>query len=100
MYIGVDNGSEFCRGSSRKETEWNEVLREVNAHLYSYEPNFDIRKNLIERSHLSDDEELYIPRGSQMGKRETFLQEAIDYQSYLNQLRPHSGIGMHGRTPL
>ena len=99
IYIGVDNGSEFCRGSSRKETEWNEVLREVNAHLYSYEPNFDIRKNLIERSHLSDDEELYIPRGSQMGTRETFLQEAIDYQSYWNQLRPHSGIGMDGRTP-
>jgi len=97
--IGVDNGSEFCSGSSCKETEWNEVLREVNAHLYSYEPSFDIRKNLIERSHLSDDEELYIPRGIHMGTRESFLKEAIDYQSYWNQYRPHSGIGMDGRTP-
>jgi hypothetical protein len=97
--IGVDNGSEFCSGSTRKEEEWNQVLSEVNAHLYSYEPNFDIRKNLIERSHLSDDEELYIPRGIHMGTRESFLKEATDYQSYWNQYRPHSGIGMDNHTP-
>lgn len=97
--IGVDNGSEFCSGSARKEEEWNQILAEVNAKLYSYEPSFDIRKNLIERSHLSDDEELYIPRGSQMGTPETFLTEVKDYQTYWNCHRHHSGIGMDNQTP-
>lgn len=97
--IGVDNGSEFCSGSPRKEQEWNQILTEVNARLYSYEPSFDVRKNMIERSHLSDDEELYIPRGTHMGSKETFLEEVKDYQSYWNTYRPHSGIAMDGCTP-
>lgn len=79
MIIGFDNGSEFCSGSKRKEEEWNQILRSMNAGVYSYEPNFDIRKNLIERSHLTDDEELYIPRGIFMGTKQGFLKEVADY---------------------
>jgi transposase-like protein len=97
--IGVDNGTEFCAGSQRKEQEWNEVLAQVQAHLYSYEPRFDIRKNLIERSHLTDDEELYIPRGSRMGTRDQFHTEVTLYSRYWNFIRAHSGQGMHNRTP-
>lgn len=99
MRIGFDNGMEFCGGSKRKEEEWNKLLATVNAGIYSYEPRFDIRKNLIERSHLTDDEELYIPRGRYMGDRQLFLKEVTDYQYYWNFQRPHSGIGMNNRTP-
>ena len=97
--MGIDNGSEFCSGSQKKEDEWNDLLSTIQTHIYSYNPNFDIRKNLIERSHLTDDEELYIPRGEYMGTKETFIQEASNYSYYWNHTRSHSGIGMNGRTP-
>ncbi len=99
MDIGFDNGMEFCGGSKRKEEEWNRLLAVTRARVYSYNAGFDIRKNLIERSHLTDDEELYIPRGPYMGSKKTFMKEAADYLSYWNYERPHSGIGMHNRTP-
>ena len=99
MSIGFDNGMEFCGGSKRKEEEWNTILQTVQAGIYSYNPHFDIRKNLIERSHLTDDEELYIPRGNYMATKALFMKEAADYLYYWNYQRPHSGIGMQNRTP-
>lgn len=99
IIIGEDNGVEFCSGSKRKEQDWNDLLTLLNASVYSYEPGFDIRKNLVERSHLTDDEELFIPRGHLMGTKETFRTEVINYAYYFNVLRPHTGIGMQGRTP-
>lgn len=99
MSVGFDNGMEFCGGSKRKEEEWNAILSTVTAGIYSYNPHFDIRKNLIERSHLTDDEELYIPRGNYMGNKDAFMKEASDYLYYWNYQRPHSGIGMNNRTP-
>jgi transposase-like protein len=99
IVVGFDNGGEFCSGSTRKEDGWNELLGVMNARVYSYEPRFDVRKNLIERSHLSDDEELYISRGWNMGTKEGFIEEVSNYALYWNYERPHSGIGMYDRTP-
>ena len=99
IVVGFDNGMEFCAGSKRKEEEWNQILSCVNTAIYSYEPRFDIRKNLIERSHLTDDEELYIPRGIYMKTKHEFVQEVSDYAYYWNFKRPHSGIGMYDKTP-
>lgn len=97
--IGMDNGLEFCLGSKKKEDEWNKVLSVLNASVYQYDPTFDIRKNLIERSHRTDDEALYIPRGIFMTNKYTFHQEVIAYADYWNTKRPHTGIGMQKRTP-
>ena len=97
--IGMDNGLEFCKGSQRKEDEWNRILSVLNASVYQYHPNFDIRKNLIERSHRTDDEWLYIPRGIYMTTKQNFHQEVINYVDFWNRKRPHTGIGMNKRTP-
>jgi predicted DNA-binding protein YlxM (UPF0122 family) len=97
--IGMDNGLEFCLGSQKKEDEWNRILSVLNASVYQYHPNFDIRKNLIERSHRTDDEALYIPRGIYMTCKQNFHQEVIDYVDYWNRERPHTGISMNRRTP-
>lgn len=99
MVFGFDNGTKFCSGSSRKEMDWNRIVSAMNARIYSCEPRFDIRKNLIERSHLSDDEELYISRGIFMNTKKNFIKEVTDYASYWNTQRPHSGIGMADQTP-
>ena len=57
-------------------------------------------KNLIERSHRTDDEEFLIPRGEFIHTEEEFMKEARSYGTYWNTTRSHSGIGMQGRTPL
>jgi len=41
-----------------------------------YNPNWDIRKNLIERSHRSDDEEFLIPFGDIMTTKDKFMSHA------------------------
>lgn len=97
--IGMDNGLEFCLGSKKKENEWNAVLSVLNASAYQYHPNFDIRKNLIERSHRTDDEWLYIPRGIYMTDKHSFHKEVIEYSDFWNRKRTHTGIGMNKRTP-
>ena len=98
--IGTDRGSEFFSGSDRKKLEWNKNLSVLNASIYSYESKFDTRKNLIERSHRTDDEEFFVPRGRFIKGKKTFLHEAENYFKYFNSLRPHTGIGMNGVTPL
>lgn len=98
--VGQDNGLEFCSGSVDKEGEWNKALAPLNAHLYSYHVGHDVRKNLIERSHRIDDEELYVPRGKHFTSQEAFLKEAQDFLCYYNGARPHTGIAMDRKTPL
>lgn len=97
--VGIDNGVEFCSGSERKEAEWNQILQPLNCQIYSYEPGHDIRKNLIERSHRTDDEELYVPRGIYMKDIASFMEETKKYQYYFNFQRQHTGIGMNNKTP-
>ena len=97
--VGMDNGVEFCSGSPIKQTHWNNILSVLDAQMYSYHPGHDIRKNLIERSHLSDDDELYVSRGKLMGTLSEFMREARGYAYYCNFERPHSGIAMKDRTP-
>ena len=98
--IGTDNGCEFFSGSERKKGEWNAHFRYLNAEIYSYTPGWDVRKNLIERSHKTDDEEFFVPRGKFIHNKKSFLKEAVNYSYYFNCQRPHSGIGMNNRTPL
>ena len=98
--IGTDNGCEFFSGSERKKEEWNAHLKLLNAEIYSYNPGWDVRKNLIERSHKTDDEEFFVPRGKFINDKKSFMKEAVNYSHYFNCQRPHSGIGMKNRTPL
>ena len=98
--VGQDNGVEFCSGSPKKAIDWNNTLKPLNASIYTYNPYWDIRKNLIERSHRTDDEEFLIPRGEFIHTEKEFMNEARNYGTYWNTGRSHSGIGMHGRTPI
>jgi hypothetical protein len=100
IIIGTDNGSEFYSGSKTKEAKWNELLGIFNASIYSYNLGFDVRKNLIERSHRTDDEAFFVPRGRFIKGKKTFLLEAEGYTQYWNSMRPHQGIEMNEMTPL
>ncbi len=79
--------------------EWNELLLEVDAEIDCYNPNWDIRKNLIERLHRSNDEEFLIPFGASIKTKKQFMTQAQEYSEYWNTLRGHRGKGMYGKTP-
>ena len=98
--IGMDNGAEFCLGSEKKLDDWNRSLAFLNASAWAYNPKWDIRKNLIERSHRTDDEEFFVPKGYLFKGKKSFLKEAKNYFIFFNSERTHSGHGMNGMTPL
>jgi len=97
--VGFDGGTEFCSASEKKLSSRQKRLSPLNVEIYQYNWPKDVRKNLIERSHKTDDEEFYIARWSKIKDRETFLRESKDWFLYYNQYRDHSGIGMNGLTP-
>lgn len=97
--LHTDGWGEFFSWSTKKQQEWNDLLLLLDASIDCYNPNFDIRKNVIERSHRSDDEEFLIPFGAEMKTKEPFMIQAQEYSDYWNTKRSHSGHGMDGRTP-
>ena len=100
IHMHTDWWAEFFSNSMPKQAEWNRILSELNSSIDCYNPNWDIRKNVIERSHKSDDEELLIPFGDDFETLNSFMKHWQEYNDYRNKKRPHSGHAMNGRTPL
>jgi len=95
----TDWWSEFFSNSEKKKQEWNDVLKELDCDIDCYNPNWDIRKNLIERSHRSDDEEFLIAFWTDMKTKNQFMNKAQDYNDYRNKSRIHSWKWMNNMTP-
>ncbi|MCL0094358.1 hypothetical protein M1N58_00450, partial [Dehalococcoidales bacterium] len=53
----------------------------------------------VERSHRSDDEELYIPFLLNIQNGQELLEKVVSWQYFYNLVRPHYGTGMNGKTP-
>ncbi len=99
IVVGMDNGLEFCRGSETKLAEWNQILLLLNTRAYQYSPYFDVRKNLVERSHRVDDTHFLVPRGLLLINKQIFLEEVTNFFHFYNFIHPNSGIGMDDKTP-
>ena len=97
--VGMDNGAEFCSGSKEKLAIWNSILKNLSAQAYQYNPYFDVRKNIVERSHRTDDSHFLVPRGDLLTNKEVFLREATDFYHYYNFQKHHTGENMFDRTP-
>ncbi len=93
----MDMGGEFYSGSKRKQKNWNDHFLKYNAYVYDTE-GAKWKQNLVERSHRTDDEEFYCPRGDKVHTITEFLLEAQFWIIYFNN-RSHSGIGMNGLSP-
>ncbi|MCL0093188.1 hypothetical protein M1N92_06030, partial [Dehalococcoidia bacterium] len=59
----------------------------------------DFYNGRVERSHRSDDEELYIPFLLNIQNGQELLEKAMGWQYFYNLVRPHYGTGMNGKTP-
>lgn len=98
--IFIDGGTEFCGGGDAKLEAWNTYFAPLNATIVRYEGARDTRKNPIERTHRSDDEEFLIPHTLSCTSLETFMHTASQWHTTWNTTRSHQGSAMNGRTPL
>lgn len=89
--------AEFCSASLRKLKNWNKRLSGYNVNVYDT-GGAKWKQNLVERSHRTDDEEFYCPRGEFINTKSDFIIEGqnwiIDYNN-----RPNDGIGLNGISP-
>ena len=97
--IGFDWWTEFCSASPIKLALRQKKLKPLNVVVYQYDWPKDVRKNLIERSHKTDDEEFYIPRSYKIHDRDSFVKEAHERHLYYNKYREHSWKCMNWFTP-
>ena len=97
IYIQVDGGSEFCSGSKRKLQTWNDNLSKYNVEVYDTD-GIKWKQNIVERSHKTDDEEFYCPRGEFIQTKSDFLIEGQSWIIYQNH-RSNDGIGLNGLSP-
>lgn len=95
--IQMDMGCEFYSGSKRKQKIWNEELKKYNVYVYDTE-GIKWKQNIVERSHRTDDEEFYCPRGDMINSKTEFMVEGQFWIRYYNY-RPNDGIGLNGISP-
>lgn len=97
MHIQIDGGTEFCCASQKKLEQWNNYLDRYNVEVYDTD-GVKWKQNLIERTHRTDDEEFYCPRGEFINSKSDFLVEAQHWLIYQNH-RSNDGIGLNGLSP-
>jgi hypothetical protein len=95
--VMFDGGVEFCSANEEKLREWQKFFSAYGVHVDHTRGDKRLQ-NLVERSHRSDDEEFYCPRGLNMNTKQNFLIEAQKWNIYWNCDRFHSGID--GMTPV
>jgi len=100
IHIQLDNGSEFCSGSVKKETEWNDKLAMFNARISSIPAGAKHLQALVENSHRADDESFLSIHAERCNNTKQFIDKAQQWQDTWNTARGSYGICMNGMTPL
>jgi putative transposase len=97
----TDSGEEFGGKSPRTLEELQKALYEPwNAQLARIPLGRKGYNGRVERSHLTDDEEFYLPMILHWNDTDELLKSAQAWQYVYNVKRPHFGKGMGGLSPL
>ena len=93
----VDHGEEFGGNSWLKIQELRKLIAGFGCKLVQNHKGHPEENAHLERSHLTDDREFYIPRVLSLTSEHTLLDEALGYLYYYNNVREHSSLDY--RTP-
>lgn len=93
----VDNGEEFGGKSWMKVRDLRKLISGFGCRLIQNHKGHCEENAHLERSHLTDDEEFYIPRILHMRNEADLLEEAMGYIYYYDNVRGHSSL--HYQTP-
>ena len=95
----TDWGEEFGGSNPQKLVMLEEkYYQPLGAHLARIPKGRKGYNGRVERSHRSDDEELYIPFLLYMHNEQELLEKAAGCEYFYNLIRPHYGKGMEGVT--
>ncbi|MCL6579763.1 MAG: helix-turn-helix domain-containing protein [Candidatus Bathyarchaeota archaeon] len=96
----TDWGEEFGGSNPEKLTMLEErYYQPLGAHLARIPKGRKGYSGRVERSHRSDDEELYLPFLGSIWSEQDFLRKALGWVYFYNLVRPHYGKDMNGKTP-
>lgn len=96
----TDWGQEFGGDDARKVIRLSrQFLEPLEGHLTRYPMGRKGYNGRVERSHRTDDEELYRPILLTLEDSEQYLKMATRWLLFYNLRRRHTGVGMDGRTP-
>jgi len=100
LYFQTDWGSEYGGFSIKKLKKLEERYFEPMGieHWHSRKGKW-WDNGYVERSHLTDDQLLYVPYGDKIKSKEELIEMARKYMYYYNAMRPHMGKGMNRKTP-
>ena len=98
--IRMDNGSEFCGSSARKEKAWEEKLKMFDVRFERTTPGKPYMNGIVESYHRACDEYFLVPYIERCRDVRTFMIKAQKWQDAWNWYRRHGGIGMRGLTPV
>ncbi len=93
----VDNGEEFGGKSWLKVQDLRKLIGGFGCRLIQNHKGHAEENAHLERSHLTDDEEFYIPRVLHLRSEADLLDEATGYIYYYDNIRGHSSLNY--RTP-
>ena len=91
----VDNGEEFGGKSWMKVQDLRKLIGGFGCRLIQNHKGHCEENAHLERSHLTDDEEFYIPRVLHMRSEADLLSEAMGYIYYYDNVRGHSSLNYH-----
>jgi hypothetical protein len=92
--------ADFCWWSKRKEEEWNNILKILNCSFKSIPAWKKYLQWVVERSHRTDDEELYRPFLERMSSLQNFMYHSQKYIHTYNNFRQSWGIWMNWLAPI
>lgn len=92
--------ADFCWWSKKKEEEWNSILKLLNCSFISIPAWKKYLQWVVERSHRTDDEELYRPYLDRMTDINSFTNHASKYIFTYNTFRSSFGIWMNWKSPV
>ncbi|MEO0128459.1 MAG: helix-turn-helix domain-containing protein [candidate division WOR-3 bacterium] len=98
--IQTDWGDEFGGDEGKKIEKMNQLLAGLNAEITRIHKGRKEENGHVERSHKTDDEELYIPLGLEIKDTNSLFLIAYSWVRYYNTKREHAGDNLDGKIPI
>ena len=100
LYYQTDWGNEFGGPHLWKiERTQRNIFNPWNAQLLRIRKGQWKDNAYVERTHRTDDEELYVPYLTEMNNQQQHFKKTWAYVWDFNTARPHEGYNMQGKTP-
>ena len=98
--IQTNWGDEFGGDDGKKIAWMNQLLAPLSAEITRIQKGRKEQNGHVERSHKTDDEELYIPLGLEIKDTNTLFLMAYSWLRYYNTKREHSGDNLDDKIPI